>query len=125
VVLLAAGCTGSYGGRHQVSGEITLDGKPLAGGWVYFRPLQTGPTAASEVQQGRFRIPARQGLAPGTYRVAIEYLQPTGRMVKAYTGEQVEERKQVVPRRYNEQTELTAEVDSGGDNRFTFELQSD
>ena len=75
-----------------------------------FRPLGKGPSAAGQIADGSFAIPAKKGLPAGTYQVAIEYLKPTGRMQKVYTGEQIKEKKQIIPPQFNERTELTADV---------------
>ena len=123
--LLACGCSGAEGGRRQVSGEITLDGEPLPGGWIYFRPQAEGHSSAGEITAGNFNIPAKQGLVAGTYTVAIEYRQPTGRMQKVYTGEEIEEVKQIVPPQYNEATTLSATIEPSGKNELKFELTSE
>ena len=119
------GCTGADGGRRKVTGEISFDGEPLAGGWIYFRPLDKGPSSAAEITDGSFEIPAEKGLTAGTYKVAIEYQQPTGRTKKVYTGEEIEETKQVIPPEFNAQTKLTADIQASGANHLTFDLASD
>ncbi len=124
LVTQLAGCSGAEGGRRKITGEISFDGQPLEGGWIYFRPLGKGPSAAGQIADGSFAIPAKKGLPAGTYQVAIEYLKPTGRMQKAYTGEQIEEKQQVIPPQFNERTELTADVQASGVTHLTFDLKS-
>ena len=118
------GCSGADGGRRKVSGEISFDGQPLEGGWIYFRPIGKGPSSAAEIDQGRFEIPAEKGLTAGTYKVVIEYHKPTGRMRKVYTGEEIEEKRQIIPPQYNTRTTLTADIQPSGANQLTFDLKS-
>ena len=117
-----AGCSDGDGGRRTVTGEISFDGRPLEGGWIYFRPVGKGPSAAGQISEGSFEIPSKKGLPAGTYKVVIEYQKPTGRLKKVYTGEQIEEMKQIIPPQFNAQTKLTADIQASGANHLTFDL---
>lgn len=108
-----------------MTGTVLWDGAPLEGGWIYFRPLGKGPSSAAEIHHGEFKTPAAKGLLPGTYQVAIEYRKRTGKQIKVYTGEMIEEEQQIIPPRYNQQTTLTIEVQAKGPNHVTFELESE
>ena len=118
------GCSDDDGGRSKVTGEISFDGQPLEGGWIHFRPVGRGPSAAGQIRQGHFEIPSQKGLTAGTYQVAIEYQKPTGRMKRVYTGEQIEETKQIIPPQFNERTTLSAEIQARGTNHLSFDLTS-
>lgn len=124
IVLAAGGCSKSKG-RLSLRGTITFAGQPLEGGWIYFRPVGPGPSTAGEIHDGEFSIAADQGLPPGTYQVAVESRQATGREVKIYTGEMINEEKQVIPARYNVQTTLQVEVRADSSNEFDFALETD
>jgi acetyl esterase/lipase len=61
--------------RAAVSGEVTVDGKPLYWGWLTFLPEDESlPTAVSYLHfsaKGAFEIPAETGPCPGRYRVEV------------------------------------------------------
>lgn len=55
LLLLASGCSQPIG---SVSGEVTLDGKPLKNGYVTFTPADgKGPIVGGEVANGHFDVP--------------------------------------------------------------------
>lgn len=83
VVLILSGCGGTDG-RVGVSGTVTLDGQPAAEGAVNFQPApgQSGNSAGSAVQNGKFEVPADKGLRPGKYVVTFQLFQHTGRKEK-------------------------------------------
>ena len=127
LALVTIGCSGSTGARLPVSGAVSLDGNPLSGGWIHFRPISEGPSSAAEIHAGKFAIAATNGLVPGTYRVEIEFQKPTGKTIRVNTGEQIEEieeTRQIIPPQYNRQSVLTAEIQAQGENALTFELKS-
>ena len=94
------------GELHEVSGMITLDGKPLAGATVTLDPVGRGRKFVGNTnKEGRFKITGaggNKGVAPGRYIVRITP-------------------RQVVPARYNAASGLTVEV-APGSNVFDFEL---
>ena len=66
-----AGC-----GRHaaRVTGDVTLDGRPLTSGVVSFTPVKPGPSAYGNVgADGRYALQtgAETGLDPGDYKVTV------------------------------------------------------
>ena len=128
-VLTVAGCGGS--GRpvvvgppkDQVSGTVTYDGSPLVRGQVIFVDVGDDPRKyGGEVINGKFKIEC----TPGEKKVVVEGYRegPEG------TGDEIGlggigAVEQYLPARYNEATELTAEVTAGGQNTFQFDLKSD
>ena len=67
-----AGCSGPETGH--VAGKVTLDGKPLAQGSVVFEDSAAGISAGAALQSdGSYTVETfdRDGLPPGTYKVAI------------------------------------------------------
>ncbi len=67
VLLLAAGCGASS--DATMSGAVTLNGQPLAQGYISFTPLGAqGGTAGGDIKAGRYRV---AGLKPGKYQVQI------------------------------------------------------
>jgi len=110
-----AGC--SQGDRPELAeatGTITLDGKPLAGATVLFRPSEGGrPSRGFTDDSGRYEltyIRDIKGAQLGSHQVIIT----------TATEQQPEER---LPGRYNQATTLTAEVQAGSGSH-DFELSS-
>jgi len=126
-LLLLAGC-GSSGDRRALEGTVTLDGVPLAEGYITFLPQPDtgGPTAGGKITQGHFSISTKGGTFVGTFRVEISATRKTGRKVMdAMLGRKVDEIVQYLPTRYNQQSKLTAQVQGDGPNRFEFTLSSE
>src|SRR5262249_51211635 len=110
--------------RIPVSGTVKLGGEPLKTGNIVFAPLQVGRGAQGTIVDGAFSIPRGQGPSPGTYRVEIYSIQPTGKRVfDRGEGEMIEETRNLVPAMYNASSTLEAVVKEGGDNTFPFDLK--
>jgi len=82
-------------------------------------------SGGSLIAQGRFAIPEVDGLVPGPYKVAV-YSADTS---KQTTGTDLPEgdvppARERIPSRYNQKTTLTAQVEKGSRNIFTFDLKS-
>lgn len=116
--------------RQAVSGTVALDGQPLDQGTIELVPIDAehGFVSGGLIINGEFRVPADKGLPPGNYTVRISSAD-----VSAATGPpqpagadlaDAEPARERIPARYNVQSELTAEVTSGGSNSFTFDLKS-
>jgi hypothetical protein len=117
----------SYEGpkRIPISGTITYNDKPLEAGIVSFiSQTEDQRPAQGFITNGQYSIPEEKGLNEGTYRVEIRWNRPTGKKIldSQDTGEMVEESKQVIPARYNTNSELTADV-SKGNTTFNFDLK--
>lgn len=126
LLVLLAGC-GDAAGRQALQGSVTLDGEPLPKGVIQFVPLPgtNGPTAGGEIQDGRFSIKPDKGVFSGVFRVDITASRKTGeKVIDRISGEMTDAHAQFLPDRYNRRSELTAEVQEGGPNRFEFTLSS-
>jgi hypothetical protein len=138
-LLALAGCGGDELPRQAVSGSVEFDNKPLAVGQIEFYPRDTGPYAVaggSPISAGRYSIPQAEGLTPGTYKVVIsaegESSATKGRQKKVaeveaeVSGEMPGlgdlNVRELIPARYNAQSELTAKVTEEGPNQFDFKL---
>lgn len=112
---LVAACSTSDRPRlGTVSGVITLDGVPLPGAMVSFRPAAGGQVSKGTTDdQGSYRLTYLRdlmGAAVGSHVVTI-------RTVAENAGDER------LPPRYNSATSLSADVTAGA-NRFDFPLSS-
>ena len=125
VFLSVLGC--GHSGRVSVEGTVTLDGQPLENGQIQFSPLPgtAGPTAGADIVDGKFAIPPSGGPFAGNFRVQITKAGLTGKKVfDPRSNSMMDEYAQILPARYNEQSELEAEVAASGPNSFEFTLTS-
>jgi len=104
-----------------VSGVVTLDGEPLPGASVYFRPKTGGRTSTGATKEdGTFTLiykNATTGAKVGEHDVTIT---TASEAIDPATGKPFAE---LVPSKYNENTELTADVKPGSNPPFKFELE--
>jgi hypothetical protein len=124
LIVCAAGCGN---GRQGVEGVVTVDGQVLSRGYISFRPVPPthGPTAGTEVIDGRFSVASAKGPLAGTFCVEITASRPSGpKLVDDFSGKLVDSYEQFLPTRYNSLSELTAEITDEGPNRFDFALDS-
>ena len=73
----------------EVSGTVTLKGKPLSDGTISFEPLDGQPTRATAMLTGGgFTIPKPFGLVPGRYMVEWHFravlVQPRAQPVQGH-----------------------------------------
>jgi hypothetical protein len=125
LAIVLAGC-GNRVSRVPVKGNVTLDGKPIADGYITFKPVPgtSSPAAGGRILDGRFAVGQKGGLLPGKFRVEITASRPNvGKIaIDPETHKKYTPIEQYLPARYNTQSELTAEVPSSKD--YSFELQS-
>jgi hypothetical protein len=107
-----------------VTGRVTLDGQPLENAFVEFVPSgETGSTSSGRTNAaGEYELMSTRdtsGAYLGPHRVRI-----TTREVTVDQQQREVWLPEKVPARYNSQTELKRDVQSG-ENRFDFDLQSE
>ena len=126
-LLVICGCGGAPSDMPDlgtVSGTITLDGEPLADANVYFRPLDGGRTSRARTdEQGRYELQynaTKEGAKVGGHRVRITTHEEA---LEEDDGSRTGGRKEKVPKRYNEESELEVEV-AAGSNTHDFTLTS-
>jgi len=126
-ICLLAGCGGEAGPKiFPVTGQVTLDGKPLVKAMVQFRPVDGRSSYAETDAEGRFTLSysARQpGALPGSHQVLIT----TASETETPASEQQETPQTVftpekLPKRYNAESKLTATVEPKKDNVIDFHL---
>jgi hypothetical protein len=103
----------------RVSGVVTLDGQPLADATVMFQPTEGRASIATTDSAGKYSLTYLDGVPGaklGAHKVIIRTEIP---------GEdgQPPIAKEKLPKKYHDQTELTAEVKPGS-NTFDFALTS-
>jgi len=117
-----AGC-GEKSNRGTVSGNVTLDGQPIASGTIRFVPSDGG-TATSEamIADGKYSV----SVPAGEKRVSISSSKVVGKR-KAYDTPEsptMDIVQEAVPARYNAQSELKLTVQAGSQQK-DFELTSE
>jgi hypothetical protein len=147
LVLLVVGCGSDEPLGVGVSGTVTYKGEPIKEGLITFIPIEgtNGPKAGANIDEGKYAIPRRGALAPGKYRVEIRAFEQTGKETAKSTqqsqmfGRPIEkissdpavaqeleklkmERKNVIPTRYNETSELTKDLPNESQVKVDFEL---
>ena len=128
VLLLALALVGLAGcGAPAIQGTVTLDGAPVDGGAIRFTPSGgegTAGSAGAQIIGGKYVIKGTT-LAPGSYRVDINWKKPTGRKVPTPgdAGTTMDETAEAIPAIYNQKSTLKADITSGS-NTKDFELKS-
>lgn len=122
-----SGCTGGVD-LGEVSGTVTLDGAPLAQAQVYFLPAAGGrPAMATTDAEGNYKLffdNFKYGALVGRHEVKIStFYPPSANFDEDDKLVRTPERPERLPKRYHEQTELSAEIKSGK-NVCNFDLKS-
>ena len=95
-----------------ISGTVTIDGKQSATGSISFIPANgQGPTAGSEIKDGKFTSQA----ALGECKVEVRVSKVVGK-TKLYPepdSPTMDISEEVLPAKYNEATELRVEIKKG------------
>lgn len=117
----------------QVTGTVTLDGKPLSGVAVVFQPESGRPARGMTDAEGRYEltyIRETKGAKVGPNRVEIAPSEDGEGEEVADSGEETtsaparpKSGKPTIPARYNVRSELTVDV-KPGENTFDFKLES-
>jgi len=120
--MLVAGCSDGLPPLGKVSGQVTLDGRPLPGADVSFVPAKGIQSYGCTDAQGRYQLsfagPKGRGAGAllGRHRVMISTGNPQA-------GNEAGPRPPILPPCYNTQSTLTAEV-KPGQNQLDFQLKS-
>ena len=118
------GCGGGSGGKQAISGEVTYKGKAVEHGQIQFSAGEgQPPLTGAAIENGTYSIPADKGLPPGTYRVSISSQAPTKAPAPdELPGEPPPPAKELLPKKYNDQSTLKAEVKENGPAVLDFKL---
>ncbi|MBN2292516.1 MAG: hypothetical protein JXM70_08835 [Pirellulales bacterium] len=123
-LLALIGCGGADN-RAGVSGKVLLDGRPVAKGTISFIPVEgtEGPTSGGDIINGEYAVTSDKGVAVGKNRVIIRSVVKSGRKINMGNGDVDDEWVQMIPARYNKQSDLICIIQAGS-NQQDFELQS-
>jgi hypothetical protein len=114
--LILAGCN-TEPKTYPVSGTVTFNGQPLKEGDISFHPADPAVSAdAGKIVDGEFHFQAK----PGSKRVEVRVSQVVPGRTTPMGGPL---RLEIIPTQYNDESRLTAEVSSGGGNKYDFKLQ--
>jgi hypothetical protein len=115
VCALLIGC-GKLPSRATVTGTVSLDGQPLSAGIIRFQPAD-GQTATAEapITDGKFSAL----VPPGDKKISISAPKVTGkkRMYDGTGGPEVDSVQELLPVKYNVQTELRLTVTAGSQEK--------
>ena len=105
---------------YEVTGTVSLDGKPLEEAGIIFSPMDSslGPEP-STIKNGQYSLRALEGKK--RVEISASKIIP-GSKVRGAGGEPVPE--EYLPAKYNMNSELTADVKPSGPNKFDFDLKS-
>jgi hypothetical protein len=128
------GCNSQPFAVAQVSGRVTLDGKPLPKASITFVPLATkenlapGPTATALTDaDGRYTLTVNKdtpGAVVGRCRIFVTTMFTDAPPPDRDGGPPVRMPKDKVPERYNVRTDLTYDVPRDGTDHADFDLKS-
>jgi hypothetical protein len=129
------GCGSSDGDtrpRQAISGEVTLDGSPLADAQITFDPTSKadGVPAFGKITDGQFSLDQTEGPPPGKYLVRIDAFDRSTAPATAVKKPGAVGRfdlpgpRSIIPSRYNSDSKLDAEVKADAPNTYKFELSS-
>jgi hypothetical protein len=108
------GCGGAPDGMVEVSGAITWNGQPVETGFVTFAADPSKGPQSGKIENGRYRFNAYGG--QNVVRIQAEKKGTFNKGMNQYNYHQF------IPAKYNDESELSAEVSAGGDNVFDFPL---
>lgn len=123
LVVFLVGCGGPKG-REKVNGKITFKGVPLDQGSIAFLPADPasgGSQEGSMIKNGKYEVPAKQGLLPGKYKVVISSPEPVG-SVEPFPGEAAPPAEDRIPPEFGSNGNQMVDVKKGGPNVFNFDI---
>jgi len=127
LVFTTIGCGPTGPAIAEVEGQVLMNGQPLPGATVTFEPPGARPSVGVTDEQGRYQLlysTATEGALVGEHVVRISTFQPS--VPAGPNGEMTEMKPELVPDKYNEDSELTVVVeDSWGAQEHDFELEAD
>ena len=111
--------------RGPLAGNVTLNGKPVAEGKIWFFALdQSGLNVLAPIKDGRYSLPAGEGPTKGKYRVQLSV--PSDKKNRFpnpdFPGQWIEEPIELLPPRYHRNSELLEDYDPTTARSYDFQL---
>jgi hypothetical protein len=106
----------TFAPTYTIRGTVTRDSKPLAEGVIAFLSPETGDLQSLPIKNGKYEGPVRAGKR----RVEIRAYRPRKGPPKPLDPPP----ENYLPKRYNAETTLSADVLAEGPNTFDFDLRS-
>ncbi|MDR2170150.1 MAG: hypothetical protein LBP59_08415 [Planctomycetaceae bacterium] len=128
LAICLAGCSNTNPqGRIPVSGEVTLNGKPVQEGNIEFTTVKGATPSVmtgAAIKNGKFETDAPNGLIPGqTYTVKIAALEEVaGEFSITPTGDKTPLKKDVTPPQWSNQSKETITVEKNKPAIFNFKM---
>lgn len=128
-LVLLAGCGGISDApdRRVVTGTVTLDGTPLEGGVIRFRPQPEGPIAAGKIRDGKYEVTNKGGVPLGKQRVEIKGAPILPANTSGMSLGQIDAATKPaipIPDKYHKNSELEADIEAGSEPQvLNFELK--
>lgn len=128
LILVVAGCGSDGPELADVTGTVTLDGKPVPGAVLTFIPTSGSTSYGKTDASGKYTLmftDTKYGAMIGSYKVEIEVkrIPPDEIAEMKAEGQQVATEFVTIPKKYRADGALTAEVKSG-ENTIDFKLDS-
>lgn len=116
-MFLPAGCSNEPR-LYPVSGSVSLDGQPVAGGDILFiSPDGVRGPDPGKIKDGNYALKTTKGKK--RVEISASKIRPGG--ARGGGGEPVPE--EYIPARYNMESKLNADVQPNDNNRFDFSLE--
>jgi hypothetical protein len=100
--------------RAKAEGRVTINGQPVANGYVRFMALDpNGTNVSALIKDGHYSVPENQGPTKGKYRVEFNVPSAQKKMVPDddSPGKFREEAFETMPPKYNTKSALMQEID--------------
>jgi hypothetical protein len=107
-----------------VTGTVKYKNQVIEVGSITFVPID-GDTqlGGAPIKNGKYEMTAQSGLLAGKYKVSISYPDPKGTPAEGDAPGASRDAKNLLPAKYNDSTELTAEVKADKNNVIDFDLK--
>ena len=123
LLLCVTGCFRRGPELAPVTGTVTLDGEPLAGAQVEFKPMRGNPSYGTTDQLGRYDLKYTKDKSGGVVGSHVVRITTQTTAVDPETGSEIQV-PQRVPERYNDRSQLIRDV-KPGENQIRFALTSE
>ena len=126
-LLIIVGCSDRFGGRNEISGQVTLKQEPLREGTIFFVPLSgQGSQANLFIVDGKFKADRKEGLLPGKYLVRISAADKKTGLDESEAGGPGGSANitffDLIPSEWNIASKHEVTVQEGDENVFNFDI---